>query len=34
VVPFWRVVEPGSKLANGLSCDTALIAELRAAETA
>lgn len=34
VVPFWRVIEPGSKIARRLSCDDAMIAYLRAMETA
>jgi hypothetical protein len=34
VAPFWRVVEPGSKIAKGLSCDTALLADLRASDAA
>ena len=32
VIPFWRVIEPGSKLAARLSCDEAMIADLRAME--
>jgi hypothetical protein len=32
VVPFWRVIEPGSKIAGRLSCDADFIAELRATE--
>ncbi len=34
VVPFWRVVAPGSPLAAKLSCDGAEIAHRRAAEVA
>ena len=34
VVPFWRVIEPGSKIAKRLSCDDAMIAHLRALEGA
>jgi hypothetical protein len=34
VVPFWRVIEPGSKIARRLSCDDAIIAHYRAIETA
>ncbi len=34
VIPFWRVVEPGSKLARRLSCDDQLLSDLRAMETA
>lgn len=30
VVPFWRVIEPGSKIALRLSCDDGVIADLRA----
>lgn len=33
VVPFWRIIEPGGKIARRLSCDDALIAHLRALET-
>lgn len=33
VIPFWRVVEPGDKIARRLSCDDALIAHMRALET-
>lgn len=29
VVPFWRVIEPGSKIAKRLSCDDAMIEHLR-----
>jgi hypothetical protein len=32
VLPFWRVIEPGSKVAGRLSCDDRLIADFRAAE--
>jgi hypothetical protein len=32
VVPFWRVVAPDSPVARRLSCDPALIADLRARE--
>lgn len=32
VVPFWRVIEPGSWIAARLSCDSAMIAEYRALE--
>lgn len=32
VVPFWRVIEPGSKIALRLSCDDGMIADLRAVE--
>jgi hypothetical protein len=32
IVPFWRVVEPGSKIARRLSCDDGLIAHWRALE--
>ena len=32
VVPFWRVVAPGSRIARRLSCDDAFIAQLVAAE--
>lgn len=32
VVPFWRVIEPGSKIAQRLSCDDRVIADLRAIE--
>jgi len=32
VVPFWRVIEPGSKIAVRLSCDADLIAHHRALE--
>jgi hypothetical protein len=34
VVPFWRVVEPGSKIAKRLSCDDAMIEHLRALDRA
>ncbi|WP_019955684.1 hypothetical protein [Yoonia vestfoldensis] len=34
VVPFWRVIEPGSKIAKRLSCDDSVIADLRAIEAA
>jgi hypothetical protein len=34
VVPFWRVVAPDSKVAKGLSCDSAYLADLRASEAA
>jgi len=34
VVPFWRVVEPGSKIANRLSCDANTLTDLRAMEAA
>jgi hypothetical protein len=34
VIPFWRVVEPGSRIAQRLSCDDHLIADLRAIEGA
>ncbi|MFN3644726.1 MAG: hypothetical protein ACK4TB_17590 [Gemmobacter sp.] len=34
VVPFWRVVEPGSKIARRLSCDDGMIAHFRALEAA
>ncbi len=33
VVPFWRIIEPGSKLARRLSCDDRMIEELRAMES-
>lgn len=32
IVPFWRVVEPGSKIARRLSCDDGMIAYWRALE--
>jgi hypothetical protein len=32
VVPFWRVIEPGSKIARRLTCDTTMIAHFRALE--
>lgn len=32
VVPFWRVIEPASKIAQRLSCDDSVIADLRAME--
>lgn len=32
VVPFWRVIEPGSKIARRLSCDDSVIAHFRALE--
>lgn len=34
VIPFWRVIEPGSKIALRLSCDDGMIADLRAMEAA
>lgn len=34
VVPFWRVVEPGGKIAKRLSCDDAMIEHLRALDRA
>jgi hypothetical protein len=34
VVPFWRVIEPGSKIARRLSCDDSMIAHLRTMEAA
>jgi len=34
VIPFWRVVEPGSRIAQRLSCADGLIADLRAREGA
>jgi hypothetical protein len=34
VVPFWRVIEPGSKIARRLTCDADFVAELRATEAA
>lgn len=34
VTPFWRVVEPGSKLAKKLSCGDDFIQNMRAAEAA
>jgi hypothetical protein len=34
VTPFWRVVEPGSKLAKKLSCGDDFIESMRAAEIA
>lgn len=32
VVPFWRVIEPGSKIAMRLSCDDRMIVDLKARE--
>lgn len=32
VVPFWRVVAPGSKVALRLTCDATMIADFRASE--
>ncbi len=32
VVPFWRVIEPGSRIAARLSCDSAMIGTYRALE--
>ena len=32
VVPFWRVIEPGSKIAKRLACDEGMIAHWRALE--
>lgn len=32
VVPFWRLIEPGSKIARRLSCDDGMIAHFRALE--
>ncbi len=32
VVPFWRVIEPGSRIAARLSCDSAMIATYRELE--
>lgn len=32
VTPFWRVIEPGSTIAAKLSCDSALLRDLREAE--
>jgi len=34
VVPFWRVIAPGSKIAARLSCDDAMIADIRVLEQA
>lgn len=34
VVPFWRVIEPGSKIAGRLSCDDNMIAHFRTVEAA
>jgi hypothetical protein len=34
VIPFWRVIEPGSKIAQRLTCAGSLIADLRAIEGA
>lgn len=32
VIPFWRIVEPGSKIAKRLSCDSRTIEHLRKSE--
>lgn len=32
VIPFWRVIEPGSQIARRLSCDDSQIAHFRALE--
>jgi hypothetical protein len=32
VVPFWRLIEPSSKIAKRLSCDSAMIADYRSME--
>jgi hypothetical protein len=32
VAPFWRVIEPGSTIANKLSCDSAWLRDVRMAE--
>lgn len=34
VIPFWRVIDPGSQIARRLSCEENLIADLRAMEAA
>ncbi|MCY3982781.1 MAG: hypothetical protein OXC72_11680 [Roseovarius sp.] len=34
VVPFWRVVEPGSKIAGRLPCDDIIIKDFRSMESA
>lgn len=34
VIPFWRVIEPGSKIARRLSCNDGMIADFRAMEVA
>ncbi len=33
VVPFWRVIEPGSKIAARLSCDPQMLEDFRALES-